>query len=157
MRTKSWPGHSQRILWRRVTETVAKPDKAASENWLRPEGPVVNSPARKGGGLARPLVRGPKARHTNCAAPSALHFISYANHALTGVAIFFRAFGPANARASHRLQNAQISKPRKASRAQTLSACLSRLILAIVRPSFATASTDPSPHNSGKLKHQLGS
>jgi hypothetical protein len=81
-------------------ETVAKPDKAAAENWLRPEGPVVNSPARKGGGLARPLARGPKARHTNCAAPSALHFISSDNHALTGVATFFRAFGPANARAS---------------------------------------------------------
>ena len=81
-------------------KTVTKQDKATSEKWLRPEGPVVNSPARKGGGLARPLVRGPKARHSNCAAPSALHFISYANHALTGVAISFRAFGPANARAS---------------------------------------------------------
>ena len=61
-------------------------------------------------------IAGKKGMHGTCAAVrrcenlrpeckssaglSALDLIGILNHALTGVAIFFRAFGPANARAS---------------------------------------------------------
>ena len=85
-----------KILRRRSVEDAAKPDKGASENWLRPEGPTVNSPARKGGGLARLLAEGQRPG-TSIVPHLRRSFISHVNHALTGVAISFRAFGPANA------------------------------------------------------------
>jgi hypothetical protein len=106
--------------------------RACVRDWLRPEGAGLHSP-NPGPGPGTPS-----------APPSALHFISYANHALAGVAISCRAFGPANAHASQCLQKAQISRAWNTSRAQKLSACVFRLILGVGRPGFGIVSSSPS-------------
>ena len=40
------------------------------------EGPAVNSPAREGADRQDPVIRGPKDRHSGCAAPSALMLVT---------------------------------------------------------------------------------
>src|SRR5262245_10346871 len=70
----------------------------------RAEGPAVNSPAREGGGLARPQVRGPKDRHCNCAAPSALVLKPNLCPGLTAGSTHCRPFGPGEASFATRKQ-----------------------------------------------------
>jgi hypothetical protein len=60
---------------------------------LRPEGPKVNSHARQGVDVIQQKNRAPKVRYS--VAPSVLpNYLLIVIHALTGVAINFRPFGP---------------------------------------------------------------
>jgi hypothetical protein len=78
---------SEALMWRRVNP-ARRPESGnftrteARVPLTRAEGPAGNSPAREGGGLGEPRVRGPKDRHFDCAAPSALMVVSPISRAL---------------------------------------------------------------------------
>src|SRR5262245_14867913 len=84
--------------YRRVWAKLASPlefghFRSSATLCIRAEGLAEGRPGRKAGIDSRLRTSAEGAAHRSVG-PSALKFIATANHALTGVATHFRAFGP---------------------------------------------------------------